>query len=134
MATSIYFSRAAIRTFNRVGDILAPRNGDFPSFSEYGGAEHLDKVAEYTPRDDVRSLNQLMSVLAWTPTFFLRWLARRAAASHESTGPLAPLFRKLYYGWWGFIFGCYYSERPGSGFAGKDPVELINFHLNRVVD
>jgi hypothetical protein len=131
---SRYFSGLAIRAFNRVGDILIPGNGDFPSFSEYGGVEHLDKAAAFAPPDDMRSLNLLMSLLSLAPNFVLRWLVQRAADSHRSTGPLSPLFRKLYYGWWGLLFGCYYSQRPGENFHGKDPVDIIQFRLRRVRD
>jgi len=131
---SEFFSGPAIRAFNRMGDIVIPRNGDFPSFSEYGGAEHLDKAAAFAPRDDIRMMNVLMSLLWLAPTFFLKWLVKKAANSHQSAGPLSPLFRKLYFGWWGLLFGCYYSQRPGNGYQGKDPTEIIQFRLNRVVD
>lgn len=131
---SQFFSGLAIRAFNRVGDIVIPKDGDFPSFSEYGGAEHLDKSAAYAPPADIRMLNILMSILSMAPSFFFRWLVKKAASSHQSTGPLTPLFRKLYFGWWGLLFSCYYSNRPGSGFEGKDPVDIIQFRLNRAVD
>ena len=42
--TSSYFSKGALKALNRFGDILVPANGDFPSFSEYGGLEHIDKM------------------------------------------------------------------------------------------
>jgi hypothetical protein len=131
---SKFFSGLALKTFVRVGDILIPAEEDFPSFSQQAGVEHLDRVAAYMPPDDMRQLNALMTCLAFTPSFFLRWLASQAAASHQSTRPWAPLFRKLYYGWWGFIFGAYYSGRPGGQYHGPNPAELIGFHLNRVID
>ena len=117
---SIYFSRPAIRTFNRVGDILIPRHGEFPSFSEYGGAEHLDKIAAFAPPEDIRALNLLMTCLALAPRRLLQWMVQRAADSPASNSWLAPAFRTLYYGWWGLLFSCYYSARPGRGYHGTD--------------
>jgi hypothetical protein len=128
------FSHLALNAFNRVGDILIPPGDGFPSFSEYGAAEHLDRAAAFAPQDDIKQLNLLMSVLAFAPRFFLRFLVKQAVASHQSKAPWAPALRKLYYGWWGLIFGAYYSGRPGKEFQGADPTELIQFRLNRVLD
>jgi hypothetical protein len=131
---SRYFSRLAIKTFNRVGDIMIPSGEGFPAFSEYGGDEHLDKAAAYAPPEDIRALNFLMTFLAFAPSFFLRWLVSRAAASHQSSGPLTPAFKKLYYGWWGLIYGAYYNGRPGDAYSGSEPCDLIGFQVNRIID
>lgn len=131
---SAYLSNLALKSLNRFGDIFIPKNGEFPSFSEYGGLEHIDKMVAYAPQDDIKSLNLLLTILAFMPTFVLKWIVNKTTTAYKSNGPLAPLFRQLYYALRGLIYGCYYSERPGSNYKGKDPVEIINFSINRVID
>ena len=128
------FSKRALKTLNRIGDIYIPRNGEFPSFSEYGGIEHIDKLAGYAPVDDIGDLNMLLGVLGFMPGFVLRFIVHLCAKSPDSNSPISPLLRQLNLAFRGLIFGCYYAERPGSNYNGKDPVELINFSINRVTD
>lgn len=131
---SAYLSSPALKTLNRLGDIMIPRNGDFPSFSEYGGLEHIDKMVAYAPKDDIKSLNLLLTILAFMPTFVLKWIVNKTTSSINSNGLLDPIFRQLYYAFRGLIYGCYYSERPGKNYKGKHPTDVIEFKLNRVVD
>jgi len=132
--TSAYFSKSALKALNKFGDILIPKNGEFPSFSEYGGLEYIDQMVSYAPMDDIGDLNMVLSIFNFLPTFILRFLVGLMAKSQKMGGPLAPLLRQLNLAIRGLIFACYYSERPGSDFNGKDPVEIINFEINRVVD
>ena len=52
----------------------------------------------------------------------------------DNNGPLGMPLRLLNLAIRGLVFACYYAERPGSNFHGKDPVEIIDFSINRVVD
>lgn len=132
--TSAYLSPKALKTLNRLGDILIPRNGDFPSFSEYGGLEHVDKMVAYAPQDDIADLNMVLTLLAFAPGFVLKVLVRAMTNAQESNGPLAGLLRQLNLAIRGIVFACYYAERPGGQFSGKDPVDVIGFSINRVRD
>lgn len=132
--TSSYLSPRALKTLNRLGDILIPRNGDFPSFSEYGGLEHVDKMVAYAPQDDIADLNMVLTLLASAPGFVLNILVRAMSNAQDSNGPLAGLLRQLNLAIRGIVFACYYAERPGEGFSGKDPVDVIGFSINRVRD
>ncbi|MBX3422663.1 MAG: hypothetical protein KF752_14005 [Pirellulaceae bacterium] len=131
---SQYFSALALRGLRRVGDIMIPGDEQFPSYTHYGGIEHIDKFAAFVPEGDRQALNWMMTLLGLAPRFILRWLVNRAVAAHQSSGPLAGVFRMIYYGWWGLIHGSYYSNRPGSSYQGLDPVDIIHFRLNRVTD
>jgi len=131
---SSYFSNRALKALNRFGDILIPANGDFPSFSQYGGLEYVDQMVSYAPMDDIGDLNMVLGIFNFLPTFILRFLIRLMSGAQNMGGPIAPLLRQLNLAIRGLIFACYYSERPGSGYKGKDPVEVINFEINRVTD
>ena len=131
---SSYFSKSALKTLNRFGDILIPANGDFPSFSEYGGLEHIDKLVAYAPVDDIGDLNMVLGILNVFPNFVLKILIALMASSQKRRGPLAPLLRQLNLAIRGLLFACYYAERPGENYEGKDPVDVIDFEINRVVD
>jgi hypothetical protein len=131
---SAYFSQSALKALNRLGDILLPANDGFPSFSKYGGLEHIDKMVCYAPIEDISDLNAALGIFNLLPTFLLRFLVRFMARAQNRKGPLATIFRQLNLAIRGLLFACYYAERPGSGFEGKDPAEVINFHINRVGD
>ncbi len=131
---SAYFSRRALKALNRLGDIIIPANGDFPSFSEYGGLEHIDKMVCYAPVDDIGDLNKALGLLQFMPTFVLKSLVKRMSNSADNNGPLGMPLRLLNLAIRGLVFACYYAERPGSEFNGKDPVAIIDFSINRVMD
>ena len=131
---SKYFGKLALRSLNRIGNIMLPANGEFPSFEEYGGLEYIDNLAEPAPADDISTLNTVLSILALLPGFVSKWVVKKCAVANDSTGALAPTFRQLNIGLRGLIFACYYSDRPGKNFTGKDPMEILEFELNKVVD
>ena len=131
---SAYFSPRALKALNRLGDIMIPANGDFPSFSQYGGLEHIDKMVSYAPIDDIADLNMALGLLQFMPTFALRQLVKRMSDAEDNDGPLGMPLRLLNLAIRGLVFACYYAERPGSNFQGKDPVDIIGFQVHRVVD
>lgn len=131
---SAYFSNRALKTFNRLGDILLPKNGEFPSFSEYGGIEHIDKIVAYAPESDISDLNMALGIFYFFPDFILKFIIILCANAANKNGPVAPLLRQLNMGIRGLIFACYYAERPGSNFNGKDPIEIIGYDMKRVID
>lgn len=131
---SAYLSKPALKALNRFGDIIIPANGEFPSFSEYGGLEHIDKMVSYAPVEDINDLNTVLGIFNLLPTFMLRFIVRLMAGAQHRSGPLATIFRQLNFAIRGLVFACYYAERPGNSFKGKDPAEIIDYHINRVED
>ncbi len=129
---SAYFSPRALKALNRLGDILIPANGEFPSFSQYGGLQHIDKMVSHVPIDDIGDLNKVLGMLQLMPTFVLRQLVKRMTNSADNNGPLGMPLRLLNLAVRGLVFACYYSQRPGSDYRGKDPVAIIDFKVNRV--
>lgn len=131
---SDYLSNAGVRALSRIGDILCPGDHEFPSYSETGCIEHVDRMLATVPPADMKDLGMLLTVLSFTPTFFLRWLVASMAKATDSNAPLSDLFRMLDFGLRGIIFGTYYSGFVGADYKGKTPNEVIGFEVNRVVD
>ncbi len=132
--TSKYLSNSALKTINRIGDMMIPKNGEFPAFSEVGGLEYIDEIVSYAPPADIKDLNLVLTILAFMPNFVLRWLLSKMENSMESTGPLAPIFRMLDVGLRGLVFSCYYTEKIPASYKGKKPLDIIGFDLTRVED
>ncbi len=132
---SKYFNARALAGLNRIGDVLLPNSDGLPSFSEYGAIEHVDDLVAYAPADDIATLGTVLAVLSWLPEGMLHWLAgKMSTATPSSTGMMASLYRQLNMGLRGILFSLYYSGRPGAAFSGKDPLEVIGYEPNRVVE
>ena len=67
---SNYFKPAALKGLNRIGDVFIPKSGDLPSFSEFGGVEHVDDVIAYAPAEDIASLNMVLSIFLQIASLF----------------------------------------------------------------
>jgi len=125
-------SPRAKKSLTRIGDILLPKNGDFPSFSETGSIEHIDSLTAYASESDIKDLNRALSILSFMPDFVFRWLVSKMQNSQSSAGMLSSVFRQLDFGLRGLIFSCYYSGKTGSHYKGKNPLEVIGFEIKRV--
>jgi len=126
------FSSSALKALNRIGDIISPKNGEFPAFSEVGCLEHVDDVASYAPASDLKDLNLVLSILSFMPGFFLKWLVKTMNNSHAKEGGLSDTFRMLDLGLKGIIFGTYYSGKTGKNFKGKSPQQIIGFSITKI--
>lgn len=124
-------SSLAIKTLYRMGDIMVPRNGDFPAYSEVKGLEYIDEMLCYAPENDIKDLNLLLSILSFMPTFVLRWLIAKMGKSHNEEGGISVIFRQLDFGIRGIVFATYYTEKTSSSFKGKKPIETIGYSINR---
>ena len=131
---SNYFNPAALKGLIRIGDIFIPGAGDLPSFSEFGGIEHVDDIVTYTPSDDVILLNLVFSIFSILPEGILRWVAGQMVVASYSDRLLDVLFRQLYIGLKGILFSCYYSGKNGSSYAGKNPLDAIGYAVHRVME
>ena len=131
---SNYFKPSALKGLNRIGDVFIPKSDDLPSFSEFGGIEHIDDVIAYAPAEDIASLNMVLGIFSFLPEGLLRWAADQMVASSYKDGGLAALLRQLNIGLKGILFSCYYSGKGGSNYNGKNPLDVIGYRVNRVED
>lgn len=124
--------KSAQKALSRFGDKLAPRNGDFPSWTELGCIEFVDEALEYVPKDDLKDLNMLLGILAPMPNFVYSWLIRKMGGSHDKNGMLSSLFRQLDLAIKGLVLSTYYSGKQGKGYKGKTPLEVIDYQTTRM--
>ena len=121
---------AEVNAFNRIGDLMLPRNGDLPSFSELGCVEHIDDVIAHAPPEDIKDLAAVLRVLNLCPTFMLKLLLKLITVADRFPAPLAALLRLLDMGLRSVCVTLYYSGKSGSGYTGKTPLELMGYELN----
>ncbi len=131
---SNYFKPSALKGLNRIGDVFIPGDDRLPSFSRFGGAEHLDEVIAYAPAEDIASLNMVLGIFSFLPEGMLRWAADQMVAASYRDGLLDGQLRQLNIGLKGILFSCYYSGKGGSGYAGENPLEVVGYQPNRVED
>jgi hypothetical protein len=129
---SRYLSRSAINGLKRIGNLLIPGKGVFPSFTEYQCIDHIDDLLRYAPPGDVKDLNLVLGILSYLPKNILEWVVRKISRAHNQKGAIGTLLRQLNMGIRGIVFSLYYSEKPGKNYSGKNPSEMIGFTVNKV--
>lgn len=129
---SSYLSKAQCKAIVRLGNLMLPRNQEFPSFGELGCIEHIDEVVTYLPQSDLNDLKMLLSVLAIKPRFALKLLIK--LMSHPDKWPveLASVLRQMDTGLRGIVMSLYYSGRKGQQYQGETPLELMGVKIERV--
>lgn len=116
----------------RLGDIICPKNDEFPSYTELGVIDYVDGMLETAPEPDIKDLGLVLSILAYMPDFALKWLVKSMNESHHKNGFISTLFRQLDFGIKGIIFSTYYSGEKGHNYSGKTPTDVIDFSINRM--
>ena len=131
-----FFSTRATKGLLKVGDIYCPKNGEFPSFKESAGTAYLNNLVMNVPEDDFSSLSMVLAVFSFLPNGILKWLIGvfEKAQNNPSDGLIPSLLRQLNLGLRGLSYSIYYSEFTNPNYTGKKPLEIIDYHLNRVVD
>ncbi len=131
---SEYFNKLALSALNRLGNILIPQSKDFPSFSSVQGLEHIDDMVAMAPREDIKLLNLLLTLLGLMPSFVLKWLMKKCQNSYgeNQNGALSVTFRELNLGLRGLLFACYYSGKVGKNYQGPNPIDIVGFDAQRV--
>ncbi len=125
-------SKAAIKGVTRLGDIIIPGNMDLPSYSEYGGIEHVDDLLKYAPSADIGDLNLILAILSFMPAFILKWVVVRMTKSHQGGNGVSVIFRQLDLGLKGIILSTYYTEKGGANYQGVRPLDKIGYKINRM--
>lgn len=131
-AQSSVLGRRALVAFNRLGDLMIPGGEGFPSFSETGCIAHIDDMMPHAPQDDVKSLNLLLTVLGYCPTFILRGIVWTTDRGRDWPEPVGTLVRMLDTGLRSVVVSLYFSGKSGGGFQGATPLDLIDYHLTTI--
>jgi len=130
----------------KVGDVLIPGDGDFPSFSASACAREADRMLAHMNQADRDGVRLLLGVFRFLPRVVLRAIMAATDAHARVPEPLARLLRMVSLGVKGVVMTLYYSdvgagpsvhaligwdarivERPGEGGvgAGAEPVVEI---------
>lgn len=128
------FSNRAVKGLIKFGNIYCPKNGEFPSYEEVAGTQKLDNLALNVPNDDFSALNLVLIIFSFLPNGMVKWFADKfeAAQNNPSDNIIQSNFRLLNLGLRGLCYSTYYSEFNNPNYNGKKPLEVIDYHLNRV--
>ena len=122
---SRYLNHRQLNTIERIGNIMVPAHGKFPSFSESGCLYHIDTLLQPAPIDDRNSLKTVLTILSWLPDSILCWLLHRLEHADAVPGPIGTQLRLLSFGLKGTVFSLYYS-----GLGSPDNCSTVYAALN----
>ncbi|GIW41458.1 MAG: hypothetical protein KatS3mg076_2035 [Candidatus Binatia bacterium] len=110
MSATRYLTPGQFSGLLRVGDVLAPGDGDFPPFSETGAAEQADRFLAALPESDRKGLVFLLGILRFCPRPVLRAFFWALEELQSARGPLGRAVRLLVLGLKGLVWTLYYSD------------------------
>ncbi len=119
-ATSRVLNQRQLTAVERIGDILLPRNGDFPAFSETGCLSHIDTVLAPSHPQDIKDLKIVLSLLGTLPIPLLKGFLTLLGYGERLPKILGSQLKLLEFGLRGIVFSLYYSGKgsvykPDSG-------------------
>jgi hypothetical protein len=129
---SQYLNKTQLKGIVKLGSIMLPRSGEYPSFAELGCIEHIDEIAAYIPEVDLADLKMLLTLLAMMPPMGLNGLIRMMQNPDPWPEAVASTLRQMDTGLRGIIMSLYYSGRKGSKYQGQTPLELMGVEIVRV--
>lgn len=118
---------AALET---LGDRWCPAEGDLPAFSELGCLEHVDRILDHLPPDDVAALRGLLGVLGRLPAAARRTAAAAIEGLARLPGRPFDAFRVAAFGLRGIVLSLYFSGEKGSRANGPTPLETIGYAVS----
>lgn len=129
---SKYLNALQLKGLVRLGNLMLPRSGAYPSFQELGCIEHIDAIAAYIPEVDLADLKLLLSLLAVIPKTGLKGLIQMMQNPDPWPEAVASTLRQMDTGLRGIVMSLYYSGRKGAQYQGPTPLELMGVEIVRV--
>ena len=123
---SEYLSKREIKGVTKLGDILCPKNKDFPSFSELGCIQYIDDAVRNLDPYDRNDLKLFLKIASILPKFILKFVMIII------NRPFMALLRMGNIGIKGIIYSLYYSGKQGDNYNGKPIFDIINYKVNIV--
>lgn len=93
----------------KVGDLIVPGDGELPSFSASGCAQHADRMIAHMNPSDRDGLTMLLALFRFVPGVFLRALLRLTDRHAAFPAPLATGLHMIGIGVKGVVMTLYYS-------------------------
>lgn len=134
LGASEYFSTRQLNALDKIGDIIVPANGPFPSFSSLGCREHIDDALCNAHQDDITALGWLLTVFGLLPAQIIRLVLRLAAWGATQHNVLGPPMRMLDTSVRALIFSLYYSNLTRCSYQGPTPHSAIDFNSHCAPD
>jgi hypothetical protein len=128
-AISRHLGACPLRGLSKVGDCLVPGDEDLPSFAQSGCIAYVDHILDYLPVEDRADLGRVLRVLAFLPSFAVRWLLALLEADLPLPDRLAAPLRYLRLGLRGLVLSLYYSEGAEQRCAGKTPLQVLGYRV-----
>jgi acyl-CoA reductase-like NAD-dependent aldehyde dehydrogenase len=98
-----------IKGLNKLGDVVCPGAKELPRFSKTNVYQHVDRMLDYMPEEDLSGIKILLGFFAFTPKFIIHLIIK--LTEKAKTG----LFRLINTALKGIIFTLYYSALDDQG-------------------
>ena len=126
---SRHLDRRQLRALVAIGDILVPGDEDLPSFSRLGRVAHVDRLLDFMPGDDLRSLQGVLSAASFLPRLLSAGLLQWLEAGLWPPGRWAPPLRVVRVGLRGIALSLYYSGGTGPSYDGPGPLDVLAYRV-----
>lgn len=123
---SEFLSKREIKGLMKLGDVICPKNDEFPSFSELGCIEYVDEAVGSLDPYDRNDLKLFLKVASLLPKFMIKFVMIII------NRPFMALLRMGNIGIKGIIYSLYYSGKQGSNYKGKPIFDIIKYEVNAV--
>lgn len=107
---SKFLSQSELMGVVKVGDSILPGFEEFPSFTESGCIQNIDRVIAFVPERDLKDLKMLLGVFSILPRPFVKMLMGFIEFLFEKNLPMGPIFRQIRLGMRGIVFSTYYCD------------------------
>ena len=129
LGASEFFTVKQLEAIEKLGNIMIPANGSFPSFSDTGCIEQIDTVMSPAHQEDIKLLGVLLNVLHYTPAPFIRGLLNLMGKAELMPSWIAPIFRLLNVSLNGIVYSLYYSNMTRASYTGPRPFDAIDYDI-----
>lgn len=115
-----------LAALERIGDLMLPGDGEFPSFSQTGCVAFVDDLLRYMDPKDRDDVIILLKILSFAPPPLLRAFVKLCQTRRS------PTLRMIELGLKGLVISLYYSNKTIPQYAGRTPFDVIGFALTRL--
>ncbi|MCX4028129.1 hypothetical protein H0A36_09230 [Endozoicomonas sp. SM1973] len=123
-------STRQLDVLQQVGDILAPGYGQLPSFSETGCLHHIDEVLDFTSKQNIKELKNLLTCLSFLPSRCIPLFISSLNTLSHIPGFIGQQCRLGFWGVKGLIFSLYYSNLTDPYQNTSRVYDAINYHVS----
>ena len=123
---SDYLNKRELKGLTKFGDIICPKNNDFPSFSQLGCIQFVDEAVGCLDPYDRNDLKLFLKIASVLPKFMDKFIMILIIRQFMT------LLRMGNIGIKGIIYSLYYSGKQGDNYTGKPIFDIINYHVNVV--